>query len=96
MLLARPDGFEPPTTWFEWKTRYFYVFENQSLAALAMLEPSLTKTQLWHTQSGHDTFLTHTATPSTPPIARQNRSVRLMSVQFHLNPRFSRRGSVWL
>jgi hypothetical protein len=54
--LVRPDGFEPPTTWFEGKIRHFLVFKNQSLAALASLEPSLTKAQLWHTQSGHDTF----------------------------------------
>jgi hypothetical protein len=39
---ARPDGFEPPTTWFEGNIRYFYVFKNQSLAALANLEPCLT------------------------------------------------------
>ncbi len=45
-----------PTTWFEGKNRHYYVFINQSLAALAKYEPSLTKAQLWHTQSGHDTF----------------------------------------
>jgi len=58
-VFACPDGFEPPTTWFEGKIGYFYVFKNQSLAALATLEPSLTKAQLWHSQSGHDTFLAH-------------------------------------
>jgi hypothetical protein len=56
ILLASPDGFEPPATRFEGKIRHFYVFENQSLAALAKLEPCLIKAQLWHTQSGQDTF----------------------------------------
>ncbi len=50
---------ESPTTWFEGKIRHYYVFINQSLAALAELEPSLTKAQLWHTQSGHDMFPAH-------------------------------------
>jgi hypothetical protein len=38
------------------------MFINQSLAALAKLEPSLTKAQLGHTQSGHGTFATQKQT----------------------------------
>jgi len=32
---ARPDGFEPPSTWFEGTHRQLWVFNNQPLAALA-------------------------------------------------------------
>jgi hypothetical protein len=86
---------EPPTTWFEGKTRHFYVFINQSLAALAKLESSLTKAQLWHSQSAHDTFLTHMAAQSTPPISGKIGSAPYVG-EFHLNLPFSRRGSGWL
>ena len=74
--VVRPERFELPTTWFEGKIRHYYVFTNQSLAALARLEPSLTKAQSWHAQSGHETFPAQSfrRSAATAADARRNRT----------------------
>jgi len=48
--LARPERFELPTPWFVGRFDRFQSFFNQQLAALALLEPSLSKAQSCHSQ----------------------------------------------
>ena len=56
LFIGAPGEIRTPDHLVRRENPAFLVFINQSFASLANLEPSLTKAQLWHRQSEHDTF----------------------------------------
>jgi hypothetical protein len=69
-FIARPDGFEPPITWFEERFCIGQISINQSLVALAIGEVGLFKSQLRqlrHNQFSAATISKFVASECPPP-----------------------------
>jgi hypothetical protein len=58
-MVARPAGFEPTTPWIVGDSGAVRSISNQSLASLAVVPFSMSRSQAWHSQYGSVTIDCH-------------------------------------